>query len=297
MQADDAAVDQQALEFVRALATEVNSGTVQLPSYPEAALRVQRALSSEDVELEMVVRAISAEPLLAVRIMQMANSARINAMGRPIPDLRVAVTRLGYNMVRIAAMSFVVAQLQQTPAFAPVQPQLAQLWRQSVNVAALSRAVARHRTRLNPDIAVLTGLLHAVGRLCIHVRLAAHPDLLSRPQVCQRILEDWHSDIGGALLSDWGMADEVIDAVRFHDDLQRDLTGTVDFVDVLTAATQLEGLRERLATELPTLETVSVLVTQHPTLWVRLGIDGEGLLALLAHADEDIRELQSLLGG
>jgi hypothetical protein len=33
-----------------------------------------------------------------------------------------------------------------------------------------------------------------------------------------------------------------------------------------------------------------------PQLWERLQVDADGLLALLAHADEEIRELQSLLG-
>jgi HD-like signal output (HDOD) protein len=290
-------LDQGALDFIRELATELSSGTVQLPSYPEAAMRVQRALSSEDVDLETVVRAISAEPLLAVRIMQMANSARINAMGRPIPDLRKAVTRLGYNMVRIAAMTFVMQQLQLTPAHAPVQQQLAGLWRLSVNVAALVRTITIHHSRLNPDVAVLVGLLHAVGKLCIHVRLAGHPELLARPEVCARILADWHSDIGGALLSDWGMADEVIDAVRFHADADRELPQTVDFTDVLAAAVRIEALREQLASDLPSPETVLPVLQEAPQLWAHLQINAEAMLSLLVHADEEIRELQLLLGG
>jgi HD-like signal output (HDOD) protein len=296
MSLQDAPLDQEALDFIKELANELNSGSVQLPSYPEAAMRVQRALASEDVELETVVRAISAEPLLAVRIMQMANSARINSMGRPITDLRKAVGRLGYNMVRIAAMSFVMQQLQLTPAHAPVQQQLAQLWRLSVNVAALSRTVAVHKARINPDVAVLVGLLHAVGKLCIHVRLAVHPQLLARPEVCARILGDWHSDIGAALLSDWGMADEVIDAARFHTDLDRQFTDSIDFTDVLAAAVQIEALREQLASELPTPETLLPMLQNTPQLWERLQVDADGLLALLAYADEEIRELQSLLG-
>lgn len=296
MSLQDAPLDQEALDFIKELANELNTGSVQLPSYPEAAMRVQRALASEDVELETVVRAISAEPLLAVRIMQMANSARINSMGRPITDLRKAVGRLGYNMVRIAAMSFVMQQLQLTPAHAPVQGQLAQLWRLSVNVAALARTLAVHKARLNPDIAVLVGLLHAVGKLCIHVRLAAHPQLLARPEVCQRILTDWHSDIGAALLSDWGMADEVIDAARFHTDSDRQFGYTIDFTDVLAAAVHIECLREQLATEIPTAENSLPMLQHVPDLWQHIQVDGDGLLALLAHADEEIRELQSLLG-
>ena len=54
-----------AFEFVQALARELSSGRIELPSFPDVAVRVQRALADEDVRPDTVVRLIGSEPALA----------------------------------------------------------------------------------------------------------------------------------------------------------------------------------------------------------------------------------------
>ena len=290
-------LDQEALLFMQGLATELAAGKVELPSYPEAAMRVQRALSAAEVDLDLVIRAISAEPLLAVRVLQMANSALFNALGRQVSDLRTAVMRLGYNVVRTAAMAFIVQQLLKETDFGLLKPQLAALWKRSIAVAALSRVLARRRSRLNADAALLAGLLHGIGRLCIHVRLAAHPALQRQPEVCERLLAEWHTDVAAALLTDWGMTEDLVDAVRFYGDAERSPAAGVDLTDVLAAAAQMGSLREQLGGEVPSLETVAPLLESDTRFWQRLDIDAEGMVALMAEAEEAVDELNAVLGG
>jgi HD-like signal output (HDOD) protein len=59
----DASMD--AFEFVRELASELSSSTIELPSFPEVALRVQKVLSQEGTSAERVVRVLGAEPVLS----------------------------------------------------------------------------------------------------------------------------------------------------------------------------------------------------------------------------------------
>ena len=297
MQQAQSNLDQEALAFMQALANELAEGKVDLPSYPEAAMRVQRALSADEVDLDLVIRAISAEPLLAVRVMQMANSVLFNAMGRQVSDLRTAVMRLGYNVVRTAAMAFIVQQLLNKTDFGPLKPQLAALWQRSIALAALSRVVARRRSRLNADVALLAGLLHGIGRLCIHVRLAAHPALQTQPEVCARILEEWQTDIAAALLTDWGMSEDLVDAVRLYGDAQRIPAAGVDLTDVLAAAARLGQLREQLLDAVPSVEIALSVIESDPRFWQRSDVDAAGVLLLLAEAEEAIDELNSVLGG
>jgi len=65
-------------EFTRQIAFELAAEVPELPSFPEVAMRVRQALSSEDISIEEVVRIVSAEPSLAVRLLQLANSAALN---------------------------------------------------------------------------------------------------------------------------------------------------------------------------------------------------------------------------
>jgi HD-like signal output (HDOD) protein len=88
--------------FVKSLATELSKGPVELPSVPEIVLKLQRTLSDENVSNETVVRVVGAEPMLSGKLMTMANSAALNTSGRRIADLRTAVARVGFNIVRSA---------------------------------------------------------------------------------------------------------------------------------------------------------------------------------------------------
>src|SRR5665213_933808 len=92
-----------AFEFVQILAQELSGGKVELPSFPDIAIKVRKVLANDDVNLDMVVRVVGSEPTLAARLLQVANSAAVNRTGSPVTDLRKAVQRLGLNMVRGAA--------------------------------------------------------------------------------------------------------------------------------------------------------------------------------------------------
>jgi len=54
MQQAQSNLDKEALSFMQALADELAEGKVELPSYPEAAMRVQRALSADEVDLDLI---------------------------------------------------------------------------------------------------------------------------------------------------------------------------------------------------------------------------------------------------
>jgi HD-like signal output (HDOD) protein len=101
-----------AFDFVRSLAGELSGGKVDIPSFPEIAVRVRRILSDPKSSVEQVVRVVGSEPALAARLMRISNSASLNRTGRPVTDLRTAINRIGYNMVRSASISFAMAQIR-----------------------------------------------------------------------------------------------------------------------------------------------------------------------------------------
>ena len=70
-----------AFEFVRSLAGELTAGKVDLPSFPEIAIRVRRVLSDPKSSGDQVVRVVGSEPALAARLMRIANSASLNRSG------------------------------------------------------------------------------------------------------------------------------------------------------------------------------------------------------------------------
>src|SRR6187200_1508440 len=117
--------------LIESLNVELTSERIDLPSFPDVATRVRRALTNEQVDVDLVVRILSAEPALAARLLQLANSAALNPGRKRITDLRSAVSRIGFNMARSATIAFAMSQLRRAEAYKDVGDELADLWRQS----------------------------------------------------------------------------------------------------------------------------------------------------------------------
>ena len=101
------------------------------------------------------------------------------------------------------------------------------LWQHSVLVASLCvrvRTPSAHA--VSPDTAMLTGLVHGVGKLYILTHSTRHPALFGDQAMYQRIVRDWHGNIAKALLESWLLADEIVAAVHSYEDEARELRGT-----------------------------------------------------------------------
>src|SRR5687767_6517501 len=185
-----------AFAFIAELAQEVSSGKVELPSFPDVAVRVRKALGDEHVSNEQIARVVGSEAGLAARVFTLANSAALNRSGRSVSDLKAAVNRIGHNNVRTAAVSFAIAQLRRASELKHISKELEALWQEATTVASLAYAVAS-RTSVNADEAMLAGLLHNVGKIYILARAQKHP-FFKEPETLQQLLRDWHANVGKA---------------------------------------------------------------------------------------------------
>ncbi len=287
-QAPEHVSDPEAFAFVQSLAAELSRGKVELPSFPDIAMRVRQVLADEGVTQDKVVLVVGSEPALAARLLQIANSAALNFSGRRITDLRSAIARLGFNMVRSAAIAFAMSQLKKVEALKGLEQPLDQLWRRSAAVAATCHVVARRFTRVNPDTALLSGLLHGIGELYILTRAARHPRLFNDPAVYERIVSDWSGSVARALLENWEMPEEVVSAVGDYQDTQRSHGGATDLTDVLTTGYLLSNLDERSEDLAP--------LTADVAAFQRMKIDANTLAKLRSESREEIEALRQALG-
>jgi HD-like signal output (HDOD) protein len=280
--------DTAAFAFVQSLAAELSSGKVELPSFPDIALKVRSVLEDDNVTPDKVVRVVSSEPALAGRLLQMANSAALNFSGKAVTDLRTAVARMGFNMVRSAAIAFAMSQLKNVQALQGLEQPLDALWRRSASVAAMSHVVARRFSDVNPDTALLAGLLHGIGELYILTRSKQHPALLTDAAAYHSIVRDWHSSIAKALLENWGIAEDVVAAVGEFEDYERDRHGPADLTDVLTVAYLIVAYQEQ-----PEMMEANM---QGVAACRRMQLDREAYQKLIGESADEIRAMEQALG-
>jgi HD-like signal output (HDOD) protein len=222
--------------------------------------------------------------------MNMANSAALNASGRKIADLRMAVARVGFNIVRSAALSFAIEQLRRSAEFKHLEGPLGALWKSSVQIAALSHVVARRFSSLNGDTALLAGLMHNVGRIYILTRASKHPTLVADQLTYQSIVRDWHTNVSKALLENWKVAEEIVDAVAGYEDMDRDQRGPVTLTDVLSLATLVERNRHG-GSEMQEPDESLLKALR------RLQLKVHDCVAVIDESAEEIAALKSALGG
>jgi HD-like signal output (HDOD) protein len=275
--------------FVKGLAAELSQGQVELPSVPDIVIRLQQTLSDDNVTNDTVVRVIGSEPMLAGRLLTMANSVALNTSGRKIADLPTAVARVGFNIVRSAALSFAVEQLRKASEFRHLEGQLDALWKNSVQIAALCHVIARRFSSLNGDTALLAGLMHNVGRIYILTRASKYPTLTADPLTFNSIVRDWHANVAKALLENWKVADEIVDSVAGYEDMDREARGPVTLTDVLSLAVLLD--RNRSGSEMNVPDETLIKALKRMQLQVR------DCHSVLDESAEEIAALKSALGG
>lgn len=283
-----AARSAEAARLVQALTLELASEKIDLPSFPEVAARARKALANEFVEIEDVVRIISAEPALAARLLQLANSAALNSSGRRIADLRQALSRIGFNMARSATIAFAMSQLRRAEAYKGLEQPLDELWQTSAHIAAVSHVVAKRFTRVNSDTALLAGLLGGIGKLYLLTRAARFPAVLADAATYQRIVAELHGRVSQAILRNWEIAEEVVEAVLACENHDREHEGATDLTDVLTVGRSLAALG-------PSPVAEQMLFLGIPAAR-RMKLDAAACVAALKESHDEIVSLRSALG-
>jgi len=202
---------------VEKLERSFGGGRLELPSLPEVALKIRRALADEDVSVGEIARLLGADPALAARTLRIANSAMFYRGSRPITSLNGAVSQLGYKMVRNVTLSFAAQQVFIGYGSRALHDLISAVWRHSVHTAVISHMLARVRAKLNADEAFLAGLLHEVGKLYIFMQAKDSVEVLARDPGFQSVLAAWHPRVGRAVIEAWELSPELAAAVGDHE--------------------------------------------------------------------------------
>ncbi|HEX7012523.1 MAG TPA: HDOD domain-containing protein [Steroidobacteraceae bacterium] len=275
-----------AFAFVAELAQEVSGGRVELPSFPDVAVRVRKVLADEDVSTEQIARVVGSEAGLAARVFTLANSAALNRTGRTISDLKTAVNRIGHNNVRTAAVSFAIAQLRRAAELKHISKELEALWQEATLVAALAYAVAS-RSGVNADESMLAGLLHNVGKIYILARANRHTSLFRDPAALAQVMREWHANVGKAIVENWGFPEHISEAVGEHESIDRSASQP-DVTDVLTVAVMMSAFVGH--------EADMELNMQGVKAFWRLGLDNAKCVHVMRDCAEEIAALRTALG-
>ena len=230
----------QRFEMLADIAKEL-SGEVIFPTYFDAVLRLRKVLQDSSLSITEIAAAVSMEPLIGAKLLHLANSVAFNPAGLEVVDLKSALTRLGVNAVRTTAMSIVMSQLMRAKGMANFAELTHALWDHSIKTAAAARIIAKNLTRLNPEEAMLAGLIHDLGAFYMLYRATQYEELRHRPDSVRYLIIQWHESIGVSLLNAIGIPEEIVDATVDHDQVRSTPSPIRSLPEVVYVANMLAG--------------------------------------------------------
>ena len=205
-------------QFLQDLAAELSQGKISFPTFADATLKVRMALNDPRMDVDRLARLLSTEPLLAARLLRVANSVAYMSSGKPAVDVRSAAIRVGFGAIRALAVNVALEQLSQMKELKPVLGLAREVLTHSVDVAALASVIARNLTRVNPDEALFAGLVHDIGRFYLLSRASRYPEIDMRSADFATLQDEWHAAVGHAILSSLNVPEEIAEAVNQHEE-------------------------------------------------------------------------------
>ncbi len=188
---------------------------LSVPMLPDQAQRVLQMVGDPEVTIATLASVVSKDPVLATRVLGMANSALYGAMS-PLRSVADAVVRLGTRTVRNVVVTVSMQSQFKSPEVYGHEG--ARFMEHAVGTAYVSHLVA-DKLRADVEEAFLCGLLHDIGKLVIlktaHQYQQKHGATI-RSDELRAALAQHHAVCGALALGFWNVPEDVREVVQFH---------------------------------------------------------------------------------
>ena len=276
--------DQISQQFLQ----DLQNDTLDLPSLPEVAVRIRRALDDNISDASTIAKMIQTDPVITANLIKAANSAMYGRR-TPVETCAGAVVRLGSDVTQKLVLSFAMRELFKSDS-GLLQQRMQTLWRHSTQVAAICYVLARHDSRFDPEHAMLVGLLHDIGVVAVLNYAQGFPLEARQPEVIDQAIQRLRAQSGSMILRNWGFPSEFIISALESEDWHRDKGLIPDYCDLVIIAQLHSFVGTELALSAPAINEVPA----HSRL--ALGeLTPRLSLKILDEAKDQIAEAQALL--
>jgi len=206
--------EQDTNELRKRFFADLQSGALEIPPLPEAAIALQRLANNPDPDIQEAFRQAERDPNLAARVLQVTSSAAFGA-GRPVTDLRMAVMRTGILGLRDIAFQLSMGQVFRC---GQLEPRMHAVNAHSYAVAQATAYICK-QLGIESTYGFLCGLLHDVGRVALLSALNRYGRQNAKwhdPEVVDRVCDALHEQVGGLVLSSWGVQSQVKSVAMHH---------------------------------------------------------------------------------
>ncbi len=191
----------------------------QLAPFPSAAHRILEVTRTVDASLDELEEAVALDPVLAGRILAVANSP-LYGVQAPVSTLRRAILMLGFLGTRNIAVSLAVASVgRERDEWGRAS------WRHAMATGWACRALASYARGIDSDALFVAGLLHDLGHQLLllierqameflHEQFGGKPSFQVRAERAKFGFD--HAQLGAACLRRWALPEAAAELVEHH---------------------------------------------------------------------------------
>lgn len=232
----------------------VKSG-FKISSAPDIYIKLTELIDNPRASYSDIAQVIARDTALSARLLKIANSSFYSFPSK-IDTITQAITIIGTRQLCDLVLATSVLKI-----FRKIPKDLVSMnsfWRHSIACGLAARTIAVYRREPNVERFYIAGLLHEIGRLVIFENL---PDLARKAieihesthkllhHAEQEVIGFDHAAVGGAVLKEWRLPDNLVETVAFHHQPLEAKgypieTAIIHFADILACAMQLGSSRE-----------------------------------------------------
>ncbi len=284
----DVQVNEQESALFQTIYMASANNELELPSMPEVALKIRNMADDPNVGIGDLTKVIQTDPTVAGRILHAANSALYRGR-QEITGVHDALVRLGLKTTQSLAMSIAMGQTFKAKSKV-VKELMEKLWNHSVRISALASVIARKvGGGLNPETALLAGLLHDIGGIPI-LNYVDSSGETADPAELQATISKLRGMTGLLVMQHWGFGQDFVAVVEGAENWQRDTGEPADYTDLVIVAQLYDNMRTSQDASIPPLETAPAF-----TKLQLGGQDAEASVKVLQEADGEVEATMALL--
>lgn len=249
---DTALLTEQINRVTALFSQDIKNNRLELPSPPDMLVNIRKLATDPETDSQDIADLVKHDVNISARLIKVANSALFTSR-TPVSTVKAAITRLGSKKVQALVTGLIIGQQLIKAKTKGLETFCETAWKDSNTVAVLSYILAQKKSTLDPERALLAGMVHNIGVLPLLIKLNSIKALREDPKmmalIAKAVIPKLYQPAGKLIMKNWHFSQDMIDIAHTHNEIDRQSTGPVDLNDTILVSVALNRLNGALNLE------------------------------------------------
>ena len=242
-------------DIERSFEHDLKNNTLKIPSFPDVAMRIKGLLDDPNTTVKDIASVLNNDPAITVKLLRTCNSP-LYRTAKEVTSSSDAIVRLGFDTTRQLVTIFVMKELFQSKN-KYLQEKMRHLWLHSREVASFAYVLASITPGMNPEHAMLAGLIQDIGTIPILNYIESYPDYMKLDYKVDGIITKLKRKVGCDLLQKWDFQADLIEVAENSQNWAYASAGDKPtYADITIAAQVHTFIGKKEQSELPPFNTI-----------------------------------------